>query len=285
MSEKIYILLPVHNRKEITRSFVACLKQQTFRNFHLVLIDDGSTDGTADMVRSEISNLTVLTGDGNLWWAGSLQLGIDWLKRQNADDQDIVLLSNDDITFDTDFLQKAIQTLAQQNGVLLLPRYVDEITGRVMETGVEANLKKMSFEPATSSEKINCLPTRGLFMRIPDMLKIGDFYPRLLPHYLSDYEYTIRANRMGMRLFTSSDLLIKRDDAASGYRSFEGLSFFDFLKQYFSKKSVGNPIYQMTFVLLTNEFPYLLINIVKVWGVALLAVLRVLSRKLWGSLA
>jgi GT2 family glycosyltransferase len=285
MSGKIYILLPVHNRKEITRRFVACLKQQTFQNFHLVLIDDGSIDGTADMVRSEISNLTVLTGNGNLWWAGSLQLGIDWLKRQEIDAQDVVLLSNDDITFDADFLQKAIQILGRQNGVLLLPKYVDEVTGQVMETGVEANLRKMSFTPAASPEKINCLPTRGLFIRISDLLIIGDFYPRLLPHYLSDYEFTIRANRKGLRLCTSSDLLITRDDAASGYRSFDGLTFFEFLKQYFSKKSVGNPIYQTVFVLLTNEFPHVIINIVKVWGVALICVMKVLSRKSGGELA
>lgn len=285
MSEKIYILLPVHNRKEITRRFVACLKLQNFQNFHLVLIDDGSTDGTADMVRTEIHNLTVLTGDGNLWWAGSLQLGIDWLKRQKTSDHDIVLLSNDDITFDADFLKKAIEVLSQQNGVLLLPKYRDEATGQVMETGVEADLRKMRFTVASTPEKINCLPTRGLFMRVPDLLTIGDFYPKLLPHYLSDYEFTIRAHRKGLRLCTSSDLLIARDDAASGYRSFEGLSFFGFLKQYFSKKSVGNPIYQTAFVLLTNSFPHVLINLIKVWGVALLAVLKVLGRKSGGSLA
>lgn len=285
MSEKIYILLPVHNRKEITRGFVACLKRQTFQDFHLVLIDDGSTDGTADMVRSEIANLTVLTGDGNLWWAGSLQLGVDWLKQQDIGDRDIVLLSNDDIAFDADFLQKAIGILDRQNGGLLLPKYVDETTGQVMETGVEADLRSMSFTVASVPEKINCLPTRGLFMRISDLLNIGDFYPRLLPHYLSDYEFTIRASRKGLQLRTSSDLLIKRDDAASGYRSFEGLSFLKFLKLYFSKKSVGNPVYQTVFVLLTNSFPYVFINLVKVWGVALVAVLKVLGRKSGGSLA
>ena len=73
MKNKIYILLPVHNRKEITRGFVECLKAQTFQDYRLVLIDDGSNDGTADMVKESIPSVTVLRGIGDWWWAGSLQ--------------------------------------------------------------------------------------------------------------------------------------------------------------------------------------------------------------------
>ena len=51
MKGSLYILLPVHNRCDITREFIDCLKAQTFQDYHLVLIDDGSTDGTEQMVR------------------------------------------------------------------------------------------------------------------------------------------------------------------------------------------------------------------------------------------
>lgn len=87
MSEKIYILLPVHNRSAITEHFVNCLAAQTYRSYHLVLIDDGSTDGTADMVRAKIKEISVIKGDGNWWWAGSLQQGIDWLKKRRVSDR------------------------------------------------------------------------------------------------------------------------------------------------------------------------------------------------------
>jgi glycosyltransferase involved in cell wall biosynthesis len=40
--KKVYILLPVHNRKEVTQSFIKCLNAQSVKDFHLVLIDDGS---------------------------------------------------------------------------------------------------------------------------------------------------------------------------------------------------------------------------------------------------
>ena len=56
MQSAIYILLPVHNRVEITTRFCECLLLQSYANYKLILIDDGSTDGTADVVKSIVSN-------------------------------------------------------------------------------------------------------------------------------------------------------------------------------------------------------------------------------------
>ncbi|MEO8935379.1 MAG: glycosyltransferase, partial [Burkholderiaceae bacterium] len=70
---KIYILLPVHSRRALTERFIRCLQAQTYTDFHVVLIDDGSTDGTAEMVAALLpGRLTILTGTGDWWWGGSL---------------------------------------------------------------------------------------------------------------------------------------------------------------------------------------------------------------------
>src|SRR5450631_2537264 len=107
MMQKVYILLPVHNRREVTERFIDCLAVQIYSNYHLILIDDGSTDGTAEMAQAKIKNLTVLNGRGDWWWAGSLQQGINWLDQHGVRDRDIVVFANDDITFEADFFQKA----------------------------------------------------------------------------------------------------------------------------------------------------------------------------------
>lgn len=263
--KKVYILLPVHNRSAVTERFVDCLAAQTYKNNHLILVDDGSTDGTVKMVQAKIIELTVLKGSGDWWWAGSLQQGINWLEKHGAEGRDIVLFANDDITFDADFLQKAVGILDNLDAALLLPHLRDEKTGLPEESGVEADLQKLTFNEAASPDKINCLPTRGLFVRMADLRRIGGFHPWLLPHYLSDYEFTIRAHRKGLRLITSADIAIQLDREQTGYRSLEHHGFIDFIKRLFSKKYVSNPIYWSTFILLTVPKSHIPGHLFRLW--------------------
>ena len=40
----IHIIVPVHNRSNITNKFADCLLRQTYQNYNFILVDDGSTD-------------------------------------------------------------------------------------------------------------------------------------------------------------------------------------------------------------------------------------------------
>lgn len=262
---KVYILLPVHNRRQITHAFAECLRSQTFSNYHLVLIDDGSTDDTADMVRDLIPGVTVIQGTGNWWWAGSLQRAIDWLKASMASDADLVLIINDDVTFEPDYLAAAVSTFADRRGVLLLSKFSCDHGKTIEETGVVADLKRLSFRTAIPGDKINCLSTRGLFVRYGDIKKIGGFHSRLLPHYLSDYEYTIRAQKKGMHCETNDSVFLCPKLDKTGYHDIKETNFLKFLKNYFSVKSPANPVYLSVFVLLAVPRSWTLLNLGRVW--------------------
>jgi GT2 family glycosyltransferase len=268
MREKVYILLPVHNRRELTRRFVECLKAQSYQDYHLVLIDDGSTDGTEEMVRNNIKDLTVIKGRGDWWWAGSLQKGYEWLKSSNISSNDLVLIINDDTEFEPDLLETAFNILSRRKKTLLLALCYSRRTKQLLEGGVQANLKWLFFKEASTSEQINCLSTRGLFLRVSDFLKIGGFFPRMLPHYLSDYEFTIRAHRKGMTLITDPSLKVWVDEHATGYHQFEGEPLKSLVEKYFSKKSTANPIAWSAFVILACPWPWKIINLLKVWTYA-----------------
>jgi len=264
---KVYILLPVHNRRLVTERFIDCLAAQTYTDYFLILIDDGSSDGTVQMVQAKIQNSVVLSGQGDWWWAGSLQQGIMWLGQREIDDHDIILFANDDITFGAAFLQVAVDILDGEDASLLLPQLSDmDSLALPKESGVSADLQNVTFCTATSAEKINCLSTRGLFMRMKYLRRIGRFHPFLLPHYWSDYEFTIRARRKGLALLTSAKLIICLDHKQTGYHNLEGFGFLDFLKLCFSKKYVLNPIYHTNFVLLACPVRYIPRNLFRIWN-------------------
>lgn len=275
----IYILLPVHNRKEITRGFVDCLQAQTYSDYHLVVIDDGSTDGTADMVLEHIPATTVLRGKGNWWWAGSLQRGLDWLKENVRDENALILFINDDVHFSSAYLECAIRIMSDKTGVFMLSRYQSSDTGVISESGVAADLKKLTFKEANAGEEINCLSTRGLFVHWADVKANGDFHPRMLPHYLSDYEYTMRAYRKGFKCETSSEITIKENNKTTGFHTINEASFKDFLGKYFSIKSPSNPIYFSSFILLTCSPLWSAVNLARLW----LGVIRNVGRALISS--
>lgn len=45
------VFTPTYNRKSLLPKVYACLQKQTYRNFEWVVIDDGSTDGTGELVK------------------------------------------------------------------------------------------------------------------------------------------------------------------------------------------------------------------------------------------
>ncbi|MFZ4855394.1 MAG: glycosyltransferase family 2 protein [Desulfuromonadaceae bacterium] len=265
MSETVYILLPVHNRCDVTRRFIDCLNAQTYQYFHLVLIDDGSTDGTSDMVYEHIAALTVIKGKGNWWWAGSLQQGYLWLQKQNISQDSIVLIINDDTIFEPDFIENAVMLLANQKRVLLCAYYFSLQDGRLIDSGLYIDWKLFTCIKTDNPNEINCLSTRGLFLRCSDFIEIGGFYPKILPHYYSDYEFTIRAFNKGFKLFSDSKLQLRGDESTTGLHSIEAKTTWHTIKKQFSIKTISNPAVESVYILLACPFPWLLINLLRVW--------------------
>jgi GT2 family glycosyltransferase len=273
-TRKIYVLLPVHNRREITQSFVRCLRSQTHQNYHLVLIDDGSTDGTEEMVRDQIESLTVLRGEGRWWWAGSLQQGYSWLKGGAIDPDDVVLIMNDDTQFEDDFLEKGLSVLMKHDRTLLLARSHSLSSGRLLDQGVHAEWRSMSFRQAEKPEDINCLSTMGLFMRVRDMVEVGGFHPGLLPHFASDYEFTMRAHRKGFKLLTDSSVSLRLREETTWNRDIGQEPLISFLKTLFAKKSAYNPLVWTCFIALACPLRWKILNWCKVWAGATVVVLK-----------
>jgi GT2 family glycosyltransferase len=265
VTDKIHILLPVHNRRDITYRFIESLKAQTRQDYHLILIDDGSTDGTEEMVRDHINDLTVIRGQGDWWWAGSLQQGYNWLKSHEVPLTDPLLIINDDTEFKADFLETALKILSQNTKTLLLAQCYSRENGQLIDAGVHVDWGRMSFEPAKTSDQINCFSTRGLFLRIADFYEIGGFYPKVLSHYLSDYEFTIRAHRKGMRLRSDPSLKLWLDEKTTGYHQFVNEPLVRVLKKQFSKKSAANPLAWSAFLILACPWPWKVPNLLRIW--------------------
>ena len=76
---RIEIVTPVHNRRDIT---LQCLKSlaridRTGLEVHVIIVDDGSTDGTSEAIAEQFPETEIVHGDGSLWFTAGTNRGIE----------------------------------------------------------------------------------------------------------------------------------------------------------------------------------------------------------------
>lgn len=92
---KVAVLITCHNRKQTTVRCVLTVVDMVAGD-SVYLVDDGSTDGTADAVRELGLGVKIIEGNGNLYWAKGMNLA--WKTAvQTGVDYDFYLWLNDDV--------------------------------------------------------------------------------------------------------------------------------------------------------------------------------------------
>ena len=265
INPRIYIVLPVRNRLETTKKFLECLKMQTYNNYHLVLIDDGSTDGTADYAKEQIEWITILSGNGKLWWAGAFNKAFAFLCKIKPSYDDLVWINNDDTIFDSDYFAKMINDKdLNPKSLIISPGH--SIYTDFVERGFTIYWPSIKTLKLAEGDEPDALTTRGLYMYFCTYFSLGKMHPWLLPHYLSDLEYTIRAKRRGYRLIISNDTFIHVDRSSTGLHHDNSETLKEFLYIHLiSKKSAINTFYWGNFVLLASPPRHKLFNILRIY--------------------
>ena len=251
-SPTVFVVTASHNHRESTRGFCESLICQSYRNFVLVLVDDGSDDGTREMVSSFPFAKEICKGNGSLWWAGGIRKGLARLKALSPRPEDLVVIANSDTVLERDFVENAVREidLVSKNVMLCASvRFVD--TDRWIDGGTVCYWPRLTFKHyGIHPEKIDCASTRCLFFTYSNLSVSGSFRPGLLPHYLSDYEFTIRARRRGIRLLPAQSVVCLGTEQITGFHELRPGSFRSVASQMLSPKFSANPISLFMFVLL-----------------------------------
>jgi GT2 family glycosyltransferase len=197
---------------------------------------------------------------------GALQQGYYWLKDRLVGTDDYVLIMNDDTVFSPDFIQNGIDIIKGKSRSFLVARSYSKITEQLINLGTfYFDFKKGIFLQTHDLKVVNCTNTRGLLIKVNDFLSIGGFRPKLLPHYLSDIEFTHRAIKKGVTPIPNSSYKLIVDEQLTGYHSDKSKTFISKIKVLFSKKYSGNPIYMSIFFMLVCPWKWKFINIFRIY--------------------
>lgn len=246
MNQKIFILTGVHNSLSDTKKLLKSIFEQTYNNYEIYIVDDGSMDGTTAYIQKKYPSINLIQGNGHLWWTRSINKGLRQILKK-AKKNDLVWIINNDCFFNKDVLANLLNYSKQKfKKSIIGSEIIDSKTGNVWDSGIHINWaegKFISLKVVKNSEDIiDALPTKGTLYPIRVFQEIGLFDEKHFPHYFSDYEFTIRAKRNGYDLLLCHESKIYNLILRTGMGDFlpKRLKISTALQMMFSKKSKVN---------------------------------------------
>lgn len=207
--KKIALVIPVHNRRETTLQGLRSLSRidKTGLQLRIIVVDDGSTDGTSEMIRTEFPDVMLIAGTGNLHYAAGTNRGIE---SSLAWDPDYVVLMNDDSVFHEQFLQRMIAT-ADSNphsviGALLLvwnePHKVFQVgqTWHTAKGGWVIPDELTAFSVPQEPFAVECLVGNCVLVPTEAIRECGVLDEIRFPHGWGDAQYMMRLRKAGWNL-------------------------------------------------------------------------------------
>lgn len=219
----VHVVMPVFNRIEATRQMLECLRvQQLDEALRVIVVDDGSTDGTAEMLATQPS-VTVVQGDGTLWWGGAVHRAIQ-SALPVAHEQDWMLLVNNDTQINKLFVQALLDVARkhpksavgsvirhhQDSRLLSIGARIDPV--RLLVSDYLDHHGSALHRDAKGIYRVDALSGRGVLIPIAGLRKVNGMRAQWLPHYLADYELSLRLKAAGWQLLVTDAAAVYSDD-------------------------------------------------------------------------
>ncbi len=291
MKNRVFIIIPVHNRLAYTKRCLSSLENQTYKNFEVIVVDDGSTDGTKEYIENKYPFWTILKGDGNLWWTRSIHDGICFALKYSKKG-DFILMINNDCYAKNNYLNESVKASVNNNRPIVGSLVIDaNDTKKIIESGVRINWRKSSIYAVANNvnelkkavdsfgiiKKIDTLPGKGTLIPVEIIEKSGNFNYRKLPHYIGDYEFFCRAKKNGFKLIVSTKAKLFNFSKLTGttHSSSHQIHYKEALNILFGRKSKINIVDHINFLLLSCPKKYIWTNFKQVLNKILIYLLMI----------
>ena len=222
--KKVVIIIVNWNGCADTVKCLESLKNISYPDYQVVIVDNGSEDGSEQRLRDRYPRHTVIQSGSNLGFAGGVNIGIRRALEENAD---FILILNNDTEVSRDFLDELVRTAGAEKGIGITGGKIYRLDDRkkLWSCGGTFNInsgrarhfvsEKECLRPHAAG-KPEFLYVQGCLMLIKKECvdDIGLFSERFF-HLGEDVEYCVRAQKKGWRLgFAPQSVIYHRASAS-----------------------------------------------------------------------
>ena len=208
----VRIIIPVHNRRETTRSCLLNLQENgDLCEFEVCVVDDASTDGTAEMLSASFPDVEVLPGNGDLYWGGGIAAGMEHALSNGAE---VMVWLNDDCLPHQGSIRILVDRVRETRGICGGVSYDPDQPDQVTYSGSRTGDAKIHIRPAADEfAHVDTLNGNLVAVHRAVTEAIGILPSDLFPHYGGDFIYCLRAHRAGLtaEIAGSATALNRRD--------------------------------------------------------------------------
>jgi GT2 family glycosyltransferase len=209
---RVFIVMPTYNRWDEARIALQCISQSTYRNFRILLVEDACSDGTAENCRAEFPEVEILHGNGDLWWSGTINKGVEYALERDAD---AIVWFNDDNRVEPETLSYMVESFKRQGARSIICARTKSIDTRADEWAGDPPRWHPEFGKWTPPDlSVPDAPVsnppggRGVLIPAQCFREIGQVDAHNFPHYWADYDFHYRAMRAGYKYFIATEAVV-----------------------------------------------------------------------------
>lgn len=226
MSEpKVSIIILNWNQRKDTAECLESLNKLEYKNFSVVIVDNGSSDGSFEYLKGKFPHITLIRNEDNLGFAEGCNVGI---RHALSTGTDYILLLNNDTFAEKDVLDVLVRTAEADKDIGVLggvncsydePSKLIEIgTNLNWWTGFtrKENLKAIESGSINTPQPIQGVTGSVLLIKKEVIDKIGLLDARFFIYY-EDTDWCLRAGRAGYKvLYVPRAKVLHKTEAAFG---------------------------------------------------------------------